>query len=57
MVKGIIENTHIILSKITKKFWFLGYWNFSKIDMYFETEGVFQNFHPQHNQATYEESL
>jgi len=40
MVKGIIENTHILSSKITKFIWFLGYCNFSKMDMYFETEGV-----------------
>ena len=40
MVKGIIENIHIISSKITKFIWFLGYCNFSKMDMYFETEGV-----------------
>jgi len=40
MVKGIIKNTYIILSKITKFIWFLSYCNFSKIDMYFETEGV-----------------
>ena len=40
MVKVIIENTHIILSKITKFIWFFGYCNFSKFDMYFETEGV-----------------
>jgi len=38
MVKGIIENTHIISSKITKFIWFLGYYNFFKMDMYFETE-------------------
>jgi len=38
MVKGIIENTYIILSKITKFIWFLDYCNFFKIDMYFETE-------------------
>jgi len=41
MVKGIIENTHIISSKVTKFIWLLGYNNFSKMDMYFETEGVF----------------
>ena len=40
MVKSIIENTHIISLKITKFIWFLGYNNFSKMDMYFETEGV-----------------
>jgi len=40
MVKGIIENTHIISSKVIKFIWLLGYNNFSKIDMYFETEGV-----------------
>ena len=40
MVKGIIENTHIISSKTTKFIWLLGYNNFSKMDMYFETEGV-----------------
>jgi len=40
MVKGIIENTHIISSKVTKFIWLLGYNNFSKMDMYFETEGV-----------------
>jgi len=40
MVKGIIENTHIISSKITKFISFFGYCNFSKMDMYFETEGV-----------------
>ena len=40
MINGIIENTHIISSKVTKKFWLLGYNNFSKMDMYFETEGV-----------------
>jgi len=41
MVKGIIENTHIISSKITKFIWFLGYYNFSKTDMYFETKRVY----------------
>jgi len=41
MVKGIIENTHIISSKVTKFIWLLGYNNFSKMDMYFKTEGVF----------------
>jgi len=41
MVKGIIENTQIISSKVTKFIWLLGYNNFSKMDMYFETEGVF----------------
>jgi len=41
MVKGIIENTHIISSKVTKFIWLFGYNNFSKMDMYFETEGVF----------------
>jgi len=40
MVNGIIENTRIILSKITKFIWFSGYCNFFKMDMYFETEGV-----------------
>ena len=40
MVKSIMENTHIILSKITKFSWFLGYCNFYKMDMYFETDGV-----------------
>jgi len=40
MVKGIIENTHIISLKVTEFIWFLGYNNFSKMDMYFETEGV-----------------
>jgi len=40
MVKGIIENTHIISSKFI---WFLSYYNFSKIDMYFETEEVTTN--------------
>jgi len=40
MVKGIIENTHIISSKVTKFIWLLDYNNFSKMDMYFETEGV-----------------
>jgi len=40
MVNGIIENTHIISSKISKFIWFLGYCNFFKIDMYFETERV-----------------
>jgi len=40
MVKGIIENTHIISSKVTKFIWLLGYNNFSKINMYFKTEGV-----------------
>jgi len=39
MVKAIIENTHIISSKITKFIWFLGYCIFSKMNMYFETEG------------------
>jgi len=39
MVKGIIENTHIISSKITKFIWFFGC-NFSKVDMYFEMEEV-----------------
>jgi len=41
MVKGIIENTHTISSKITKFIWFLGYCIFTKMDMYFETEGVY----------------
>jgi len=41
MVEGIIENTHIILSKITKFIWFLDYYNFSKIEMYFEIDGVY----------------
>ena len=41
MVKGIIENTHIISSKITKFIWFIGYCNSFKMDMYFETDGVF----------------
>jgi len=41
MVKGIIENTHIISSKITKFIWFLGYYNFSKINMYFEIEEIY----------------
>ena len=36
MIKGVIENTHIISSKITKFIWFFDYYNFSKIDMYFE---------------------
>ena len=40
MVKGIIENTHIISLKVTKFIWFFGYNNFSKMDMYFETEQV-----------------
>ena len=40
MVKGIIENIHIISLKITKFIWFLGYYNFSKMDMYFKTERV-----------------
>jgi len=40
MVEGIIENTHIISSKIKKIIWFLSYCNFFKMDMYFETEGV-----------------
>jgi len=40
MVKGIIENTHIISSKITKFILFIGHRNFFKMDMYFETEGV-----------------
>jgi len=40
MVKGIIENTHIISSKVTEFIWFLGYNNFSKINMYFETNEV-----------------
>jgi len=40
MIKGIIENVHIISSKVTKFIWLLGYNNFSKMDMYFETEGV-----------------
>jgi len=44
MVKGIIENTHIISSKITKfignLFDFFGYYNFSNMDMYFEMKGV-----------------
>jgi len=44
MVKGIIENTHIISSNVTKFIWLLGYNNFSKIDMYFETEGVYFGF-------------
>jgi len=38
MVKGIIENTHIISSKVIKFIWLLGYNNFSKMDIYFETE-------------------
>jgi len=40
MVKGIIKNTHIISSKVTKFIWLLGYNNFSKMNMYFETDGV-----------------
>jgi len=40
MVKSIIENTHIISSKVTKFIWLLGYNNFFKMDMYFETEEV-----------------
>ena len=40
MVKSIIENTHIISSKITKFIWLLGYINFFKMNMYFKTEGV-----------------
>jgi len=44
MVKDIIENTHIISSKVTKFIWLLGYNNFSKIDMYFETKGVINIF-------------
>jgi len=40
MVKGIIENTHIISSKVTKFIWLFGYNNFFKMDMYFETKGV-----------------
>jgi len=40
MVKDIIKNTHIISSKITKFIWFIGYCNFSKINIYFETDGV-----------------
>jgi len=40
MVKGIIENTHIISSKITKFIYLLGYNNFSKMDMYFEMEST-----------------
>jgi len=43
MVKGIKENTHIISSKVTKFIWLLDYNNFSKMDMYFETEGVIFN--------------
>jgi len=43
MVKGIIEKTHIISSKVTKFIWLLGYNNFSKMDMYFKTEGVYAN--------------
>jgi len=38
MVKGIIENTHIISSKVTKFIWLLGYNNFFKMNMYFEME-------------------
>ena len=41
MIKGIIENTHIISSKVTKFIWLLDYNNFSKINMYFETERVY----------------
>ena len=40
MVNGIIKNTHIILSKVTKFIWLFSYNNLSKMDMYFETEGV-----------------
>jgi len=40
MINGIIENTHIILSKVTKFIWLFGYNNFSKINMYFETNGL-----------------
>jgi hypothetical protein len=40
MSKGIIEKTQRIASKITTFIWFLGMCNFSKMDMYFETEGV-----------------
>jgi len=36
--------THIISSKITKFIWFLGYCNFSKMNMCFETDGVCFNF-------------
>jgi len=42
MVKGFIENTHIISSKVIKFIWLIGYNNFSKINMYFETGGVFE---------------
>jgi len=41
MVKGIIENTHIISSKVTKFIWLIDYNNFSKINMYFKTKRVF----------------
>ena len=40
MVKGIIENTHIISSKVIKFIWLIDYNNFSKMKMYFKTEGV-----------------
>jgi len=40
MIKSIIENTHIISSKVTKFIWLFGYNNFFKMDMYFETERV-----------------
>jgi len=43
MVKGIIENTHIISSKVTKFIWLIGYNNFFKMDMYFDTEGVYNS--------------
>ncbi len=49
MVKGIIKNTHIITSKITKFIWFIGYCNFSKMNMYFKTEGVTNIFEGKYN--------
>jgi len=40
MVKGIIEKTHIISSKITKFIWILSMCKFLKSNKYYETEGV-----------------
>jgi len=49
MVNGIIKNTHIILSKVTKFIWLFSYNNLSKMDMYFETEGVILKHIHQYN--------
>jgi len=35
--------THIISSKVTKFIWFLGYYNFFKMNKYYETDEVLSN--------------